>query len=506
MFKAFATFSTVALFVSSLFTFAPPVEAADASWVKQVEVFDDGSYILKSNGDLMYWDGNELKKVTGHITSISEDGDEMAVKDNGNLIELSRDTYKTIKLPEKVGKVKQVLEKKYVVNQIDELWNTEKETKLLDNVNEAVSGANHVLALTNDGTLWSWGGDNWGSLGNGTKNSNDTPEIVLKNISKIAAYMNNSAAINSNGELYLWGQVNYNNEIGNDQTPQKVLDNVKDFSLTETCAAITNNNELYMWGNGSSGQLGNDTEESLKAPTLIMGKVKYVDVSSEKTIAIRENGEVWGWGNKNYFYEKSADYYIKTPIKLIDAQPIPVFPVTGKYKMSSSWAQSELPKAEEIGLLIPVIQYNLNKSITREQFSEVVIKYYEAMIGKNVPEQAKNPFLDTKNKQVIKAYNLGIVNGISKDRFEPSKSITREEICVMLKRALDKARPNFEYNYTYSRFEDESKFASFAQEPIKYLRSLGVVKGDSNNLFNPRAKTTIEEAVIMSYRLFEITD
>ncbi|MDH6374284.1 hypothetical protein M2444_006134 [Paenibacillus sp. PastF-3] len=505
MFKTIATCTTVALLVSSLFTYAPSVEAADASWVKQVEVFDNGSYILKSNEDLMFWDGSELKKVAGHITSISEDGEAMAVRENGNLIELSRDTYKTIKLSEKIGKVKQVVEIKYVVNQKEELWDTEKETKLLDNVSEAVSGDQFVMALTNDGSLWSWGNDNGGQLGNGSKDNNDTPEIVLQNISKIAANGHNAAAISKSGELYLWGTIHFDKGLGWDQTPLKVLDNVKDVSLTQTIAAITNNNELYMWGNGLYGQLGNDTEENLEVPTMIMDKVKHVDVSSKATIAVRESGEIWGWGYKEGLDAKSSDTYIKTPIKILNAQPIPVYPVTGNYKMSSSWAQTELPKAEARGLLAPVIQLNLNKPITREQFSEVVVKYYEAMIGKSVSEQAKNPFLDTKNKQVIKAYNLGIVNGVSSDHFEPSKSITREEITVMLKRALDKARPNFEYNYSYKRFEDESKFASYAQEPIKYLRSLGVVKGE-NNFFNPKAKTTIEEAVIMTYRLLEITD
>lgn len=168
---------------------------------------------------------------------------------------------------------------------------------------------------------------------------------------------------------------------------------------------------------------------------------------------------------------------------------------------ASEWALTELSAASEKGLVAPVSRLDFNKAITREQFSEVVMKFYEALTGDTVQAASSNPFTDTTNSEVLKAYKLGIVKGITDDSFAPNQSIKREEIAVMLNRALEKALPNQASGQANSSFVDKDKFSPWAIEAIQNLSRLGVVQGDSNNLFNPKSNTTVEQACIMAYRL-----
>lgn len=64
----------------------------------------------------------------------------------------------------------------------------------------------------------------------------------------------------------------------------------------------------------------------------------------------------------------------------------------------------------------------------REQFCEVAVKLYEKFVKTQVDSVGNNPFHDTENKEVIKAYHLGIVKGTAKDKFSPNDLITREQL------------------------------------------------------------------------------
>ncbi|MEN1990279.1 S-layer homology domain-containing protein [Paenibacillus hubeiensis] len=504
--------------------------ASDNSWVKQIGIMKEQNLILKSNGDLMKEENGKLTKVAGNIKNFSlgqgyyNTETLIAVRENGTLYsEGSVEIYKSNKIDlsslKNVHMVSQDHGELMYINNNRELYeykSDETPKKVMDNVVDIKQGYGYYLALTADGELWS-GGDshNQGQLGTETFDPNGFPQKVMENVREIAAYESTSLAITEDGTLWGWGinrllRSNYalllNEDEYNFNKPELIMKGAKHVSLAEYgVMVIKENNELWGWGKNVSGEIGNDTKNATMKPVLVLDKVKQASIRSEyvfnypRTIVVRENGEIWGWGDL-------TNGSSLVPKKIMGAQSSSTATPTGQFKNASAWAIPELSKADSKGLLSPVLNYDFNKPITREKFSEMVLGYYEALTGTTVESSALNPFTDTVNKKVLKAYSLGIVLGKSEDKFKPNDLITREEISVMLKRALDKGKPQFDYNYQYKRFEDENKFSDWSTTAIKYLRSLDVIQGDSNNNFNPKANTTIQEASIMTYRLLEKTE
>ena len=96
-----------------------------------------------------------------------------------------------------------------------------------------------------------------------------------------------------------------------------------------------------------------------------------------------------------------------------------------------------------------------------------------------------------------------VVRGVSDDRFEPNRAVSRQEIAAILHRyagfagyALPNSRP-------YEDFVDESGIASFASEPVRALYSAGVINGKPGGRFDPRGLATRAEAAAMIHRFFE---
>lgn len=497
---------SLVVFYSPIFS-KQQVSAADASWVKDIE-FDVSSfplYILKSNGDLMLLnEGGDLKKLSGNVSEVSY-GDELYVlKKDSTVYEYDYpnddDLQKITDIPEEVGKIKSIHGGSYclyIINEQNQLWFGDINSnykKLMDNVKDikTFSSSYSAYILDTDNQLW-FAADSYRDF---------SAELVKANVSDYI--------VNNDSFLILTPDGKFTDTPRHDKNQTNIImDNVSAISTGEsyprTYGILTKDSSLFMFGDNYYGQIGDDTtkDATYNEPFKTLDKVSQVYIGNQFTLAVRSNGEVWGWGGAiDKLTKKTSSYFVKTPIKILDPPNDKVSDSTGQYKNASDWALPELKLAQTAGLVVPVSNANFSSSITREKFAEVVIKYYEALTGETVGSAATNPFTDTKNKEVVKAYNLGLIKGVSDTKFSPNSYITREDICVMLQRALEKARPNANQEYQYKRFEDEAKFASYASEAVKTMRSLEIVKGDSNNNFNPKNKTSIEEAVIMTYRLF----
>ena len=72
-------------------------------------------------------------------------------------------------------------------------------------------GGYHSLALKSDGTVWSWGRNNFGQLGNSKRSKKNTPVPVinLEDVIAIAAGTWHSMALKSDGTVWMWGRNNY---------------------------------------------------------------------------------------------------------------------------------------------------------------------------------------------------------------------------------------------------------------------------------------------------------
>jgi len=174
---------------------------------------------------------------------------------------------------------------------------------------------------------------------------------------------------------------------------------------------------------------------------------------------------------------------------------------------ASDWAKAEIAKAGEYNLLTDRISGNYTGNITREEFCELVIMLYMSLSGNVTPETGSNPFTDTQNENIIAANKLGIVYGVGSNRFAPNNSATREEIAVMLYRALKAAKPETGFSgSSYRVFSDQDEISDWAINEILYLTESGIINGTGNGYFMPKRYISREEAIALVARMYEKFD
>lgn len=165
----------------------------------------------------------------------------------------------------------------------------------------------------------------------------------------------------------------------------------------------------------------------------------------------------------------------------------------------SSWAEEEVELAKDAGLITDSVMEDYQADITREQFCELVILAYEELSGEEA-YTGNVYFEDTYNPEILKAANLGIVNGYGDGIFAPDDLITREQIATMLVRMLEVALDvNFlDYERTY--FDDEEDISFWSWDFVQYAYYHNIMKGVGNNCIAPLENTTCEQAILLVYR------
>lgn len=170
---------------------------------------------------------------------------------------------------------------------------------------------------------------------------------------------------------------------------------------------------------------------------------------------------------------------------------------------ASEWAIAELENAKAQSLIAEILdERNYTEAITREEFAVTMVKLYESINGLEVSIPLDNPFIDTENKEVLKAYVLGVTNGTSENTFSPDLKITRQEIATMLMRLIEASGVYISEGdlAIYVTFDDDSYIAQWAKQSIYFMNNRGIIKGKGNNLFAPLDNTSIEEALVLAVR------
>ena len=179
------------------------------------------------------------------------------------------------------------------------------------------------------------------------------------------------------------------------------------------------------------------------------------------------------------------------------------FNITGA--TASEWAVSELEKAEEMGLIPEILDgADLTADITRAEFAAVAVKVYEALSGTAALPNTVNPFTDTSDIEVLKAYNLGITTGVSATTFEPNTLLNREQAATMLTRTFKRATMNgwtiqndAQFALTYdkpSAFADDKDISDWAKDSVYFMAANNIINGVGDNKFAPKNITSEEEA------------
>ena len=158
----------------------------------------------------------------------------------------------------------------------------------------------HVLAIKTDGTLWAWGSNSNGELGDTTIAQKSSPVQTIAggtNWKQCSAGTNSSAGIKTDGTLWVWGHNNTRKLADNTAThrssPVQTISGGTDWKSVsmgyQHCAAIKTDGTLWLWGQNGSGQLGDGTIVHRSSPvqTLAGGNNwKMVRVMDSGTVAI----------------------------------------------------------------------------------------------------------------------------------------------------------------------------------------------------------------------------
>ncbi|MEC0267212.1 S-layer homology domain-containing protein [Paenibacillus anseongense] len=173
-------------------------------------------------------------------------------------------------------------------------------------------------------------------------------------------------------------------------------------------------------------------------------------------------------------------------------------------KGSSDWAKADLKLAIAASLTTPSVLGNYQQPITREQFASIAVKLYEALSSKPAAAAAPNPFTDTVNVDVLKAFQLGIVTGVSATGFSPDASISRQELCVMLMRAVKAAKPAATLNISSSSgLADSDLIAPWALDAVRFAVNHAIMNGVGGGRIDPLGITTREQAILLVKRTFD---
>ena len=185
--------------------------------------------------------------------------------------------------------------------------------RIMENVAQVSAGAAHTMALRTDGSLYAWGMNNAGQLGvqtdTGMWDANSTPIRVMENVVHVSAGRQHTMAIRTDGSLYSWGN-NWTGQLGDGtttrrHTPARIMSNVAYVSAAgggDFTVAIATNGNVYAWGGNERGQVGDGTTADWNAPpdrltpVRIMSDVISVSAGGHHTLAKRSDGSVWGWG------------------------------------------------------------------------------------------------------------------------------------------------------------------------------------------------------------------
>lgn len=172
------------------------------------------------------------------------------------------------------------------------------------------TGTFHSAAIKTDGTLWSWGLGSEGQLGNNAATSRSSPVQTISggaNWKSVSAGGCHTAAIKTDGSLWLWGQGAFgglgNNLTTNQSSPVQTVSagtnwrSVSNHSIST--AAIKTDGTLWTWGDNGTGKLGTNSLVHSSSPVqTISGGTNWrrVSMGGEQIASIKTDGTLWIWG------------------------------------------------------------------------------------------------------------------------------------------------------------------------------------------------------------------
>lgn len=220
-------------------------------------------------------------------------------------------------------------------------------------------------------------------------------------------------------------------------------------------------------------------------------------------------------GGHNYFLKEDTDAWAKehnwdhgfsdwlkaNEAKIAHEFSLAVDAALGPWGMCSDWAKKYMQTAGQIGLIPARLDYqDLTANITRAEFAAISVRLYEVLKQPVPPYQGESPFSDTSDPDVLRAYNLGVVNGMEDGTFAPDASLTREQAVTMLGRVYELAMTNAVSGGSAlpqgtEHFTDHDSIFEYARAYVYFFAGQNILSGMGDGTFSPKLPMTREQAI-----------
>jgi alpha-tubulin suppressor-like RCC1 family protein len=172
------------------------------------------------------------------------------------------------------------------------------------------SPGGHTLGLRENGAAWSWGSNNFGQLGDNSVVSKNSPVAVVGGFTdfiQLSAGGTHSIGLRQNGTIWAWGSNGSgqlgDGTIGRRSSPVSVVGGFTDWTQVSAGAiqnlGLRQNGTAWAWGAGGSGRLGDGTTVSKSSPVSVVGGFTdwtQVSAGNGHGLGVRSNGTAWAWG------------------------------------------------------------------------------------------------------------------------------------------------------------------------------------------------------------------
>ena len=168
-----------------------------------------------------------------------------------------------------------------------------------------------------------------------------------------------------------------------------------------------------------------------------------------------------------------------------------VQPVTVTGEPVDDWAANLVNEAIAKDLFPAHLKgQDLREPITRTQFAALSVRLYEAMSGQTIPAfTGTNPFTDTTDPEVLKAYSMGFTSGVSSTAFGAMLSAVYRKLGGTI--PPQEAAP----------FSDRGSISAWAMDSVCFAASKGVISGYEDGRFGPKDSAQRQACLIMALRM-----
>jgi|GEM_PF-2417527 len=324
-----------------------PQAGAVCNTITKIAAGGNSTFAIKSDGTVWGW-GYNTQGQLGDGTQTSHTAQVQVASGLSGVTAIAAGNYHTAALKSD-GTVWVWGKNDY--GQLGDGSTTERYTDLvqvsgLSGVTAIAAGSQHTAALKSDGTVWGWGYNGYGQLGDGsevtpdeysTTGSKSTTPVQasgLTGVTAIAAGGDHTAVLKSDGTVWSWGE-NSQGQLGNGTTTTYSLTPVQASGLTDVAAiaassantvALKNDGTVWAWGYNNMGQLGDGSTTNRTAPVQTSGLTGVTAVAAgfAYMVALKNDGTVWTWGYNELGQLGDGSTTNRTaPVKILLASPAP---------------------------------------------------------------------------------------------------------------------------------------------------------------------------------------